>query len=149
MGFIHSLKMERDSLLWKKNDFRSAYMQLTESLERKNTEDEQLEVFRAVNSEIVQSRRSVGAHAHVIYLSMLMTLIGIYFSMVFRHLKQAKIAYILLVTGVIIYPAGLYTQSLGMHLLGEGLALIGSLEIILFVVIFLTSLVNTTSNLKE
>ena len=129
-GMIHTLSVEHEPRLSLKDDYKETFAQIADKGLESPVPESTFNYIEQVNKQSIAYQRAIGAHAHAIYLGVLIIVFALLLNIAlseFRYKTQVAIA---LPVGIVTYPLGLALQACGMILAGEALALIGSVTVI-------------------
>ena len=127
-GMVHTISVEHEPRLSLKDNYTVAFAGIADS--KAEASDSTFSYIEDMNRRSVEYQRAIGAHAHAIYLGVLIIVFAFLLNIAlseFRYKKQVAVA---LELGVVTYPLGLALQASGLILAGEALALLGSVTVV-------------------
>lgn len=129
-GMVHTLAVDHAPRLQLREDYKVAFSQAAEKGLDERTSHSTMTSIASVNARSVEYQRAIGAHTHAIYLGLMIIVLGLLVNFVLGNSPYKSYVGISLGAGAVIYPLGLALQASGVKLLGESLALLGSVAII-------------------
>lgn len=139
-GMAHTLSVDHTPRMSLRDDYESGFAELADRGLDQQSVRSTLQHIETVNTSSIKYQRAIGAHTHAIYLGMLVIILGLFFNRILAGSRHSTLLAAMLGAGVVIYPLGLAAQAAGFILLGEGLALLGSLMIIASIMVLIGAL---------
>lgn len=136
-GFGYTILVDHEALLVLKDNFGSVFVQLAQSMQEKNAGAEIIGSLEELSRTSVHYRRAIGAHTHAINLGLLVILFSVIFAFAYGKTGKGRSMALLFVLGAFAYPLGLALQAVGLVLLGELFAVLGSGAVVCCVAVLL------------